>query len=147
MKALLAAFILFFLAVFPVASLAFTTGAAVTSVYVYEKPKVSVSLERSDGSLICAWDISDPDKNDTFTARIAWLKNGAPVLNESIDCGRLRNCAALGRPVPVAGENWKCLVNVTDSFNATGVGSAEFQLTPLGFFDGLIRSLLSLFRF
>lgn len=138
--------VLVLIAVISVPALADSSGTAVASVYIYDRPELSVSLLQSGGSLICAWDISDNDEQDTFIAKVDWVKDGRLVSNESVECGSLRHCAALERPVPAVSEAWKCSVTVTDSYNAAGSGSAEFQLTPLGFFGGLLRVLLSFFK-
>jgi len=130
------------------ASPAFASGEAVAraTVYVYDNPKPSVSLVQSDGTLICSWDIKDNDVTDLFTAEVSWVKDGVAVNTETVDCRELRNCAAIGRPEPAVNEMWECRVSVRDSYGATGSGSAEFRLTPLSFFGGLLRSIFSFFK-
>ncbi|MEM5814488.1 MAG: hypothetical protein QXD77_01610 [Candidatus Aenigmatarchaeota archaeon] len=135
------------LCVIPFPVFADAGSTAITTVYIYDRPSVSVSLAYSDGSLICSWDIADRDENDTFSAQVEWLKDGEAVSSESVDCKELRRCAALDRPTPAVNEAWKCSVTVKDSYGAVGNGSAEFRLTPLSFFGGLLRSVLSFFGF
>jgi hypothetical protein len=129
----------------PAVALAAPVGMAVASVYVYQPPSVSVSLVQSNGTLVCAWDIADNDVGDTFKADVVWSDNGN-VSTESVDCGELHHCAALDRPRPGTNEEWSCSVTVRDSYNATGHGSAQFRLTPLSFFSGLLRGLLGFFN-
>ena len=145
MKAALLAVAFLFLAVLPLPAFAPDVGSAIASVYVYDEPDVSVSLLESDGKLLCSWDINDRDVNDTFSAQALWTRDGREFASETVDCGALRHCAALNAPEPAVGEAWKCSVAVTDGYGGEGSGSAEFSLTPLGFFSGWIRSLLSLF--
>ena len=136
---------LVFIAAVSVPALADSSGSAVATVYVYDRPEITVKLAESEGTLVCSWDIDDSDESDSFAAQVSWLKEGEAVSSEKVDCGQLRHCAALERPKPAVNEAWKCSVTVTDSFGAAGSGSAEFQLTPLGFFGGWVRALLSLF--
>jgi len=132
----------------PAVALAVGSGAvAVANVYFYDSPEPAVSLAESDGTLVCSWGIKDLDVNDSFTADVSWSRDGTAVSTENVDCGQLRNCAALERPKPAVGENWNCAVTVRDSYGASGEGSAEFQLTPLSFFGGLLRSVFSFFKF
>jgi|GEM_PF-4841856 len=144
MKALLFAAIFSLLLAAP--AFAMPSGEARTVVYVFDPPKASVLLEESQGTLVCSWDIADNDVNDSFRASVAWTRDGENVTAETVDCGQLRHCAALERPVPSAGEDWKCNVSVTDSYGASGSGSAEFQMTPLSFFGGLLKNILSFFN-
>lgn len=142
-----AALVVTVLLLLPSVAFGIDNGAVTTAtVYVYDSPKPAVSLVESDGTLVCSWDVKDNDEGDSFTAVVSWSKDGGPVNAERVDCGTLRHCAALGRPEPAVGENWECSVTVTDSYGATGAGSAEFRLTPLGFFGGLLRSILSFFK-
>lgn len=145
MKVALLPAIFMFLAVLPLPAFAPDVGATTVSLYVYDEPDLSVSLLESDGKLLCSWDITDRDEGDSFSAQVVWTRNGVDFASESVDCGTLKNCAALNTPNPAVGETWKCSVVVTDSYGGKGSGSAEFSMTPLGFFGGWLRGLLSLF--
>lgn len=133
------------LMVLPSVAFASSLGTAMVTLYVPNAPFVSVSLAPSGGTFICSWDITDADMNDTFHADVVWSKNGKLNATESVDCGAMKHCAALYRPLSQGDDEWKCSVVVHDSYNATGSGSAQFTPTPLSFLNSLLRGLLNFF--
>jgi hypothetical protein len=141
------ALLLAVLVALPLPAFASAGGVAITQVYVYDRPQLSVFLVESNSTLICSWDITDYDESDTFSAQVVWTRDGLDNASETVDCGILKHCAAAERPKSALGEKWTCSVTVTDSYGGKGSGSADFQMTPvpLGFFGGWLRGLLSFF--
>lgn len=126
----------------PLAAFAQLNGMTRVEVYVPYPPDVSVRVVQTGDGLRCNWTIRDMDEGDSFVSVAEWYRSGMLMSELTADvngCSISEPCSSPKLAAAQAGEEWKCSVRVTDSYNISGSSEAVYSIAPLGFFGGLFQ--------